>query len=97
MESYRGTLHVFRAAEVQLQSERQLYPLVERRCLVPSTMGSTDPCLFHNPFAAHPYSGVLTHLPQVRLTESGPPYTRGSTAREILGLPMGWPNFTDDE
>lgn len=65
--------------------------------LVPATIGSVNPCLFHNPFAANLYSGPLCQLPQAHWTKEGTRHTPGISARDILGLPKGWPHFEDEE
>lgn len=65
--------------------------------LVPATIGSVNPCLFHNPFAANPYSGPLCQLPQVRLMKQEVRQIPGISASDLLGLPSGWPLSESEE
>jgi hypothetical protein len=64
--------------------------------LVPSRIGVAEACLFHNPFAANEYSGSLCALPQVNRIGDQIQRTKGLSARELLGLPDGWPYAKDD-
>jgi hypothetical protein len=56
------------------------------------TLGCAPLYLFHNPFAARPYSGSLCKLPQARWTDGRVHYTEGISAGRLLGLPEGWPH-----
>ena len=60
--------------------------------LFETTLGSADLCLYHNPFARHPYSGSLCQLHQAHWENGRVRYTKGTNAGEILGLPDGWPH-----
>lgn len=61
--------------------------------LIPRTIGIETPLLIHNPWAQKPISPGVWRLPQktIDLSTGAIISRQGLQAREILGIPEGWP------
>jgi hypothetical protein len=57
----------------------------------PWHVGNTRICLYHNPFAKHPYEGVLCRLPQARFDNGKLTVIEGLSLTELFGLTSRWP------
>ncbi len=51
------------------------------------------PCLYHNPWAAAPYTGPLDHLRRGEVVDNKMEYRGGQPLGALLGLPTGWPGW----
>lgn len=62
--------------------------------LMPWTIATAQPRLYHNPRARRPYTGELTRLPQA-VPHAGRMEKRdGVSAANLFGLSQGWPRST---
>lgn len=52
--------------------------------------------LYHHPFAAHPYSGVLNKLPQAVVRESRVEPLDGLSLRQLFEIQAGWLDVDED-
>jgi hypothetical protein len=57
----------------------------------PWNVGSRDLRLYLNPWAAHPYDGLLSRLSVTSVAEGKVQLRPGLHPRDVLGLPHGWP------
>jgi hypothetical protein len=48
-------------------------------------------CLYHNPWAAQPYTAELNRLPRAVFKSNTMEWLDGETLSDIFGLPLGWP------
>jgi hypothetical protein len=59
--------------------------------LEPRSMAVRSARLYHNPWAYRRFVGPICSLPQCVVEDHKLKYLSGTEAREILGLPVGWP------
>lgn len=59
--------------------------------VMPWSVSRATVCLYHNPFAKRPYSGVLCGLPQMRFVDGRWERSGGRHVAEIFRLPSRWP------
>ena len=60
--------------------------------LTPSSIPWASVCLYHNPWAAHPYNCALNRLHRaVRVTDTTLQFLDGDSLSSIFGLPADWP------
>lgn len=59
--------------------------------VLPWNLPKAEVCLYHNPWAAHPYQGPLTNLPRVVAVEERFKTVPGSSLGSLLSLPEEWP------
>jgi len=59
--------------------------------VVPWNLPKAAVCLYHNPWAAHPYKGPLANLPRVVSVEGQLKTLPGSSLGSVLCLPEQWP------
>jgi hypothetical protein len=64
--------------------------------LLPWTVASSDPSIYHNPWARYPLHSLPEELEQSRPVGDQMVSSPGSSGRSILGLPEMWPRTADD-
>lgn len=58
---------------------------------LPWNLPTAPICLYHNPWAARPYTGPLTRLPQAVPRDGHLEWREGLSTGALLGLPPTWP------
>jgi len=61
--------------------------------LLPWTVATSEPVVYHNPWARYPTTHLPESLTQIRLDGQQMVSSEGSAANELLALPKGWPHF----